>query len=257
MLRLEFEEGVYEGPENWSEVTLGQFIELCNVKIPEKLRALWVASAKDDDDEYQKVSDQIGVPEVEKIFPEYYGKMMALLTTIPGDVIERIHGPAREQFFNLHLRYLIYSSFARYPVHVVDGKLEMYDPDPVEKFELDGVEYYLPKSLKVYGEVIPMGKEQAITFAEASDIEVALREMAEGAANRLPMFVAIYCREKGKKYDEDETLRRAEKFNELGMDHVWRVFFCIYRQLTRLQNYTPGYLREAEQKLVEKLENPG
>jgi hypothetical protein len=254
MLQLEIEERVYNAPAGWHEVTLGKFIELCNIEIPEKLRSLWVASAGDDEAELAKAEDAIGTTETTKVFPTYYGKVMALLTTVPQEVIDRMHWPLREQFFNKHLRHYIYSSFARFPVHIVDGRLEMYDPEPKASFKLGGVEYFLPKTLKVYGEEIPLGKEQAVTFAEASDIEVALRDMAEGAANRLPMFVAIYCREKGKLYSEEETMVRAEKFMGLPMEEVWRVFFCTFRQLKKLQTFTQEYSKKVAPELVEKLE---
>lgn len=259
MLDLTFEikgkEEIYQAPQDWTEVTLKKFIELCNIDIPEKLRNLWVASASESDEEYNKASDQIKYQELEKEFPTYYGEVMKLLTNIPHSVIDLIHGATREEFFNKHLRYFIYSSFAKYPVFFKDGKTVLYDPPYKKSFKLNGKEYFLPENLKVYGEEIPMGKEKAITFAEASDIEVALRDMAEGAANRLPMFVAIYCREKGEEYDEDKVIQRADDFMDLPMEEVWRVFFCMFKQLGRFQTYTQKYSKGLEKELVEKLGN--
>lgn len=259
-IEVEGKEIQYHAPQDWGEVTLGKFIELCNIEIPEKLRALWVASSIENEEEskeeYEKADKVVGINETQKVFPEYYGKVLRCLTDIPQDVIDIIHGPTREQFFNNHLRHYIYSSFARYPVHIVEGKLAMYDPEYRESFKLNEVDYFLPKNLKVYGEEIPMGREKAITFAEASDIEVALREMAEGASNRLPMFVAIYCREKDKAYDEQDVLRRAEVFNDLPMEEVWRVFFCIYKLLAKSQSYIQKYSKEAEKELAARLGSP-
>lgn len=254
MLELEIEGTTYTAPDGWHEVTLGQFIRACNVEIPAKLRALWVASAGDDEEELKQAEEAIGVQELEKDFPRYYGRLMELFTTIPTEVIDRMHGPLREQFFNVHLRYIIYSSFARYPVVIRGGKTEMYDPPEREYFEFEGTQYMFPETLRVYGEEIPLGKEQAITFAEASDIEVALRNMAEGAANRLPMFVAVYCRPKGEVYDEEVTMERAKLFERgLTMDNVWRVFFCIYKRLGKYQNFIQEYSRKLEPELVQKL----
>jgi hypothetical protein len=256
MLDLTFEiegkEEIYQAPQDWTEVTLKKFIALCNIEIPEKLRNLWVASASENDEEYNKASDQIKYKELEKEFPTYYGKVMKLLTNIPQSVIDLIHGPTREEFFNKHLRYFIYSSFARYPVFFKDGKTELYDPPYKESFTLNKKVYFLPENLKVYGEEIPMGKEKAITFAEASDIEVALRDMAEGAANRLPMFVAIYCREKGEEYDEEKVMKRADDFLDLPMEEVWRVFFCIFRRLEQFQTFTQESSKGLGKELVEK-----
>ena len=77
--------------------------------------------------------------------------------------------------------------------------------------------------------------------------------MAEGAANRLPMFVAIYCRPEGEVYDEKVTMQRANVFGGLTMDMVWRVFFCIYRQLGKSLNYTQGYLKNVGPVLAARL----
>jgi hypothetical protein len=259
MIKITIDEKEYFAPQDWSEMTLGKFIELCNIPIPDKLRNLWVASALDppDDEAYKKADDEIGTEETFKIFPDYFGKVMGCLTDIPQDIIDRTDGPLRAEFFNAHLRHFIYSSFARYPVHIVNGKLEMYDPPYKTSFVLNDVVYYLPRDLKVYGESIPLGRERAITFTEASDIEVALRNMAEGAAERLPMFVAIYCRPEETEYSEEGTLAREKLFMDLSMEEVWRVFFCIYRQLGKYQNFIREYSKRAVELLPERLTNLG
>jgi hypothetical protein len=255
MITLTIDEQQFHAPQDWDEITLGKFIELCKIPIPEKLRNLWIASASDDDEAYEKADSVIGVVETSKIFPDYFGKVLGCLTDIPQDIIDRVDGPLREQFFNAHLRHFIYSSFARYPVHIVNGKLEMYDPPYKTSFVLNDVVYYLPRDLKVYGETIPLGRERAITFTEASDIEVALRNMAEGAAERLPMFIAIYCRPEETEYTEEGTLAREKLFLDLPMEEVWRVFFCIYRQLGKYQNFIQEYSKRVVELLPERLMN--
>lgn len=255
MITITIDDKEYNAPQDWDEITLGKFIDLCNIEIPEKLRNLWIASASDDDEEWKKADSVIGTHENLKVFPAYFGKVMACLTDIPKKVINEVHAPLREQFFNTHLRYFIYSSFAKFPLHIVDGKLEMYDPEYKPSFILNGLTYYLPRQLKVYGDSVPLGLEKAITFAEASDIEVALRDMAEGAADRLPMFVAIYCRPEETEYSEAGTLEREKLFMELPMEEVWRVFFCIYRLLGKFQNYIREYSRKAEKVLPERLKS--
>lgn len=255
MITLTIDEKQYHAPQDWDEMTLGKFVELCKIPIPEKLRNLWIASASDDDDEYKKADEAVGTEETVKVFPDYFGKVLGCLTDLPQDVIDRTDGALREQFFNAHLRHFIYSSFARYPVHIVNGKLEMYDPPYKTSFVLNDVVYYLPRDLKVYGDTIPLGGERAITFTEASDIEVALRNMAEGAAERLPMFVAIYCRPEETEYTEEGTLAREKLFMDLSMEEVWRVFFCIYRQLGKFQNYIHEYSKRVVQVLPERLES--
>lgn len=257
MITLTIDEKEYHAPQDWGEITLGKFIQLCKIPIPEKLRNRWIASATDppDDEAYDKAEAAIGHEELIKIFPTYFGKVIGCLTDIPQEVIDRVDGTLREQFFNTHLRHYIYSIFARYPVHMVDGKLEMYSPEYKTSFMLNDVVYYLPRDLKVYGETIPLGYEKAITFTEASDIEVALRNMAEGAAERLPMFVAVYCRPEQTEYTEEGTLEREKLFLDLPMEEVWRVFFCIYRQLGKYQNFIQEYSKRVEALLPERLQN--
>ena len=256
MITFTIDEKEFHAPRDWSEITLGKFIQLCNIPIPEKLRNLWIASATDppDDEAYKKADKVIGVEETVKIFPGYFGEVIGCLTDLPQEIIDRLDGALREQFFNNHLRHFIYSIFAKYPVHLVDGKLEMYDPEYKTSFVLNDVVYYLPRDLKVYGDTIPLGFEKAITFAEASDIEVALRNMAEGAADRLPMFVAIYCRPEETEYTEAGTLEREKLFMDLPMEEVWRVFFCIYRQLGKYQNFIQEYSKRVVEVTAERLQ---
>ena len=257
MIKVTIDEAEFHAPQDWGEITLGKFIQLCKIPIPEKLREIWIASAGDDDEAYAKADEGIGVEETVKIFPTYFGKVMGCLTDIPEPVIDRVDGALREQFFNKYLRHYIYSSFTNYPVHIVDGKLEMYAPEHKPSFVLDGVTYYLPRDLKVYGDSVPLGLEKAITFAEASDIELAMRNMAEGAAERLPMFVAIYCRPEETEYTEAGTLEREALFMDLSMEEVWRVFFCIYKQLGKYQSFIHEYSKRAVELLPERLHNLG
>ena len=254
MITLTIDEKEFKAPQDWGEITLGKFIQLCNIPIPEKLRNLWIASGGDDDEAYTEADKVIGVEETSKVFPDYFGKVMGCLTDIPQEIIDRVDGALREQFFNSHLRHFIYSIFAPYPVHLVDGQLEMYDPPYQTSFILNGATYYLPRDLKVYGDTIPLGRENAITFTEASDIEVALRNMAEGAADRLPMFVAIYCRPEETEYTEEGTLEREKLFLDLPMEEVWRVFFCIFRQLGKYQNYIQEYSKRVAEVLPGRLQ---
>jgi len=252
MIKLTIRGKEYTAPQNWKEITLQKFIELCDIEIPEKLRQLWVASAGESDEDYKKADEAIGVVEIEKTFPEYYGKVIKCLTDIPEDVIDLIHGSLREQFFNKHLRHYIYSIFANLPVDLKDGELDVYEPPKIEHFELDGVRYQLPITLSIYGDEIPMAREKAITFAEASDIEVALRDMAEGAANRIPMLIAIYCRPDGEEYDESKVMARADKFQELPMDIVWAVFFYMYVRLSKLLKSTHRYSKSMERRIQQR-----
>lgn len=252
MIGITINEKRYKAPHDWTEITLAKFIELCDIEIPAKLRALWEALAAGDDKAHAKADEDIGLVELEKTFPTYYGKVIRCLTNVPQTVINMMHTALREMLFNNYLRHYVYSTFAQFPLTLDDGKVTQYAPPERADFKLQGTTYELPRTLKVFGSDVPLGDEPAITFAEASDIEIALRQMATGAANRLPMFLAVYCRPAGESYDEKRTIAREKLFHELPMDIVWSVFFCIYRQLKTYQNSTRQFSVRAAQILQAK-----
>jgi hypothetical protein len=227
MIKLTIEGAEYKGPFDWSEITLDKFIALCEIEIPDKLRALWQAAASGDNKTYDAAAEKITITETEKVFPTYYGKVIELLTTVPYDIIDRMYGALREEFFNKYLRHYIYSAFTTQPMILENGQLVVYRPPDITSFQHKGVKYMLPESLRIYGSEIPMAKETAVTFSEASDIEVALRHMTTGAADRIPMFVAVYCRPEGEQYNEAAALLREKLFHDLPMNVVWSVFFCM------------------------------
>jgi len=243
MITLTIEDKQYSCPQKWSEITLQKFIELCNVEIPEKLRNLWMSSVKDDAREYDKAFELITIEDTQKHFPEYYGKLMEIISDIPGSVVDRFEGALRERFFNTLIRHYIFSIFTLTPVELVNDEMVPYAPDGNESFELNGQKYIYPKALKLYGEDIPMADEQIVTFAEASDIEVALRYLAEGAVDRFPMLIAIYCRKENEPYDENVSIQRAKEFLSLPMSVAWDVFFCIIGLWRKYNKSTQDFLK--------------
>ena len=177
------------------------------------------------------------------------GKVIELLTDIPTDIIEYLHGDVRTEMFDSTLRPFVLSLIYSHPIVIKNTEVEMYTPDEVEKFELDGEEYNFPKSLKLYGDIIPMADEKIITFAEAADIDLAIRELRSDGVIRFPLFMGIYCRKEGEEYNEKVALERSELFKKASMSTVWALFFCIDQLTVSLQNYMQKYLRSHVQKI--------
>ena len=243
MIEFEIRGEQYNGKQDWRDITLREYISLCKVEIPEKLRNLWTTSS--DDKAYEKASEAVTSEDAIKIFPEYYGEIIRRLTNIPDDVIDLMDSGLRDAFFHRAFSHFILSMFTSHPLNNVEGKNIIYEPPDIKSFKIGKDRYYLPKTLKIYGEEIPLGEEPVISFAEAADIEIAIRHLAEGAVDRLPMFVSVYCRKLNEKYDEKKAMQREKLFLDLNMEVVWAVFFCIRRLLERYLTSTQSFLKGA------------
>lgn len=252
MLDIEIRGKIYQACSEWKDLTLAEFIELSKVKIPEKLEKLWIASAQLNTDgkkekkaaqvNYDAATKAITQADLIKHFPEYYGKVIRLLTEIPEAIIDILHGDARTDMFDSILRGFALSLVYSAPVIIKKGAVEIYEPEEITSFEMKGVTYLFPKSLKLYDEFIPMADEKVISFTEASDIDLAIRDLRSEGVKQFPVFMGIYCRRKGEEYSEATAIARAETFKEADMSVVWALFFYIV-QLTHIsQNFIQTYL---------------
>lgn len=249
----------YQVCSEWDDITLDKFIELSKIDIPKKLERLWLASARLDVDgkkekkeataEYEAANSDMSERDLIKVFPEYYGKVLELLTEMPPELIELLHTDVRNEMFDSTLRPFALSLIYSHPIAINKGKVEMYTPEKIEKFELDGDEYHFPKSLKLYGDVIPMADEKIITFAEAADIDLAIRELRSDGVVRFPLFMGIYCRKEGEEYNEKAALAKAELFKKASMATVWALFFCIEQLIVSSQNFIRKSLKNHVQKI--------
>lgn len=264
MIKLTIEGREYRAPADWSEITLRKFIAISSIEVPKRLASLYEASAALNDPDPQKkernearYESAVGALtewDLVRRFPVYYGRVMSALADIPESFVRRIHHEPRTAFFDQYARYIILSTFYSVPVTIdPDEGVKPYEAPPIESFELSGQKFFLPKSLRVVGEDIPLGRETAITFAEAADLDVALSRMRNGAAKNIPLFCAVYCRPEGEVYDEEGLLKRAELFEDLTMDTAWTVFFCIAALYEKYKISTRGYLTGVARLLQESL----
>ena len=202
----------------WQEITLGDFIQLTEIDIPERLRELWIA----DEKAFKKAIRALTREDEIRIHPEYYGSIIRTLSDIPTEIIELMVWDLRTQLFDLYLKHFIISAMTAAPFYMKNGELLPYDAKEIESFMIEKQKYRLLEKLKLYGEDIPLAGEPVITFAESSDIELAWNNLAEKGVERLPMLIAVYCRPEGEKYDEKKTREREPMMRGLTMDKVWR-----------------------------------
>jgi len=253
MITLTIEDRDYKCPQDWSEIPLRKFIEICELDVPKKLADLYEASValSDPDPEksklaeerYDLINGEITEYDLIRRFPVYYGKIIKILSDVPSSVVDRIHHEPRSAFFNQYARYIILSSFFSSPViYDKESGIKAYEPPKIKSFKIGGKEYFLPKSLNLLGEEIPLAKEKAVTFAEAADIETAWTDLQKEGARQIPVFCAVYCRESDSVYDEEKLLERANLFQDLTMDKVWAVFFCISELSGRYTIYIRDFL---------------
>jgi hypothetical protein len=213
----------FEMKSEWGDLLLSDFVALCQIKMPEKLVNLYKNA--EDKEKWNGVFDSITFEDNEKLHPEYYGQVIKLLSNIPQSIIDLIDAEQRTELFNQYLFPFAFSSITDYPVVLVDGKSELYQPKEIKHVNFKGAKYYFPESLKIRDLETPLAKESIISFTEASGVITAWNKLSEGGAEYAALIPAIYLRKKGEKYDEQTVLERSKIFTELTMDVVWSLFF--------------------------------
>lgn len=89
----------------------------------------------------------------------------------------------------------------------------------ITSFRYKGRRYYLPKSgTDISGELTPLSGVTAIEFCQLSDIVCA-----ENIA-LAPLAVAIVCRRKSERYDEELAQNRAALFGSLPASVYWELW---------------------------------
>ena len=256
----------YQACSEWEDLTLEQFIQLSKIDIPEKLERLWIASSQistdvkkdkaEAEEEYKKATEAITEVDYLKVFPGYYGKVIELLTDIPPEVVNRMHNDIRVDMFDQLLRSFVLSLVYSAPLIMKDGEAKLYTPPETKSFKMGEAEFFFPKSLRLYGDVIPMADEDVASFAEAADIDLAVRELRRDGVLRFPLFMGIYCRKKGEVYEEKMALERADIFQKASMSIVWALFFCIVQLTHTSQSFIQKSLNRLMVREREKLLTP-
>lgn len=154
--------------------------------------------------------------DIAKTLPIFYADILGLCSDIPEEVMRKIDRHEREKVYN------------QFCLGVVSELL--FEPKGIKSinsFVMDKTELIAPGYYEILGQKRPMGKAQAIEFAEATDLELFADDLKGGKYEVLPNIISILYRPEGEVYDEEKSLKRAEKMKGLTMDIGWSVFFYL------------------------------
>lgn len=256
MIKITINGKKYKGSYSWEDVTLRKYCELAAIPVPEGYKDFILADGKfsidvqESIDEYVKVVTEITDQQLNVDFPAYYRKVISCLSNVPESVV--IPDENKTNLYDWYFKPFVVSLIYHTPLIHFTGQLRQYTPDNIRSFKVGLSTYYLPETVNILGQEVPMANESIITYTEASDIFRGMK-LTSDDIHKLALFMAIYCRKKGEVYDEKKVLERKELFMSVPMSVVWSVFFCIIKRLpdytifSRLFGSLPKSIRETVQ----------
>ena len=116
---------------------------------------------------------------------------------------------------------------------------EEFIPKEVDYFDFENERYYFPKEY--------MKRNTFGDYIEATQLEMSVEKLTNGRFDVLPEQMAILCRKRDEKYDEDLIPEKAEKFRELTMDIVLEFAFFLNKRSVKLGKLLQTYLEERDE----------
>ena len=226
----------YKGVYGWDDISLKLFSELAMIEMPPKYEAFILAHGnieaekKESIDNFIKAASEITDKELNEIFPGYYRKVIRCLTNIPDDILSSASGEDITGLYDKYFKPFILSLIYHVPVDSLFGKIVEYIPPYPGSFRVGNSRFYLPQTVRIMDQDIPLADEPVISYTEAGDIFRNMR-ISNDDVKRLALFMAIYCRKRGEKYDEKTVLKRSDLFMATKMSIVWSVFFYTVRRM--------------------------
>jgi hypothetical protein len=228
---------VFSLPENWSEITIPQAIDILKAYngLSKEIRDVYELATMPEGEErkklYDKRTDLITEEHLIKEIPTFHGRCLEILGKLDPKKVDSI--PRGDRFM----------LFQEYMLDKVIGLnySPAYEPQGIESFKVNGEEYFLPTEADGLGVKVPMADGTADEFCYATDLEMAAKQMEGGRWELAPLIVACLCRKKvdGKRepYTTEGANQRAKVFKELSMDIVFEVFFCSMKLSDIYQSY--------------------
>lgn len=222
MIQVRIENTSYKIVNEWCDLTIQDAIDYYAIPQPEILRDLTRLFMKDTE-EYMKAYRDMPHRDRMITLPEYYGKVLKVMSNIPGDVINRMFWRVRTELYEGYLFKFILG------LDVAPN----CEPRKIGFFWHDGVKYMMPNDRQM----------TAVEFCEAADLEILGLELFKNKGEVMARLMAVLCRPEGEKYDEEKIRERIEPFKKLTLDKVWEVDFFLTGYLNGFAQNVAVYLQ--------------
>jgi hypothetical protein len=233
MLQITVEKKKYKGVYNWDDITIQKFYELASIPMPEGYDKFLLADSKftlDKMDEYVKEIITITDKQIHEDFPIYYRQVVRCLTDIPEGIVNKFNPQKLNDLYEYYFKPFVLSILYNTPLIHYMGQIKDWQPENIKSFRLKNQKFYLPRTVKVLDQDVPLKEESILSYTEATDIFRGMR-LTPDELKRMAMFMAIYCRKKNELYSEENVLQRTELFMNCPMSIFWTVFFYTIRRL--------------------------
>jgi len=226
----------YKGVYGWDDISLKLFSELAMIEMPPKYEAFILAHGSmeaensESIDYFIKAASEITDKELNNDFPAFYREVIGCLTDIPVDILNEATNEDITDLYDKYFKSFIVSLIYHVPVDRLYGRITEYIPPYPKSFRIGRYRFYLPQTIHIMDQDIPLANEPIISYTEAGDIFRNMR-ISKDDVKRLALFMAIYCRKRGERYDERTVLKRSELFMNVKMSIVWSVFFYTVRRM--------------------------
>ena len=245
MIAITFGQGKdYNLPSEWKEVSLSQAQKVTKAiaEAPEKWLEAQKLRLSGEEKEALELEATLTAEDIEKDIPIMFGSLIEALSDIPKDIIKKLNKPERQRLFELMQNIILGIGLFPYD----------YEQTGMQSFKFKGKEYFLPTSKRLLEKEIPMAETTAVEFAEASDLQLTAAKVKGGEFDMMPLMIAILCRPRNRKYDQDEAVKTAELFKELPMNYVWEVFFCLRERSSLLKTLEAKFLKVQAESIEAK-----
>jgi len=183
-------------------------------------QATQITKIEVDEDTINKFIDEYDVRLYNDKVLHYARQVIAILSDCPMDVLNQIDKYELVVLFDTvrHLVKMLY--YFNFETHKPVGVTEVY---------FKGKKYFMPESLIIDNNLIPMHRERSKTVIEASNLVTLLSKLKNDGFHIMKYLCATYLKEDLKEeYDEETINKRAELFEELPLSIALEVFFCTY-----------------------------
>ena len=241
-MQIRINDTEYSLKNEFKDFTLREGKELHTIifNAPESLKQLYNATTEKEL-EAIKLTDEDTI----KLFPNFYGEVLAYCANIPDEVMDSIMSTERIEIYKGYLEELV-MGMIQLPKEI----------ESITEFEWKGETYHLPQADTVLGTERLGAGMAALEYTEETDVRLFVAGLEGGRYENAANVISILARPKGEKYDEKKSLARVEMFMELPLDIVHSVFFSLIDSMRKYSLAMLPFLIQGELGAKERVMNP-